>query len=248
MTHTNHRLGDRKSLQGDYVLFAMTEPALTSEQRNKLKGGFKKALEICNQYNPVLISTDLKDTRERDGIDSTTPGRILLPDGVRFRARWIKYWKGGEYTGIVDTREEILAIEQPQRWCSVVYDNKDSLEKALNGLKEADLGLSVVVSGIFEDVFEICAKIGVGPHTVNMSAGIWGRTDLLPGRKILEITKMCGHGYISRYLVEHLIDQVRRGHASAEEAGVEMSKQCICNFFNPVRAANLIREYIGSSE
>ncbi len=246
MTHTNHRLGDKKSLQGDFVLFAMIELSLTSEQKNKLKPGFKKALEICNKYDPVLVSTDLKDTRNRDGIDSTTPGRILLPDGVRFRSRWIKYWKGGTYTGIVDTREEILAIEKPERWCSVVYSNKESMEKALIGLKEADLGLSVIVSGIFEDVFEACAKIGVGPHTVNMSAGIWGRTDLLPERKILEITTMCGHGYISRYLVVHLIDQVRKGIMSAEEAGVEMAKQCICNFFNPVRAANLIREYLGS--
>jgi hypothetical protein len=47
---------------------------------------------------------------------------------VRFRARWIKYWKRGEYTGIVDSRGKIIAIEQPQRWCSVVYDNRDSLE------------------------------------------------------------------------------------------------------------------------
>jgi len=118
----------------------------------------------------------------------------------------------------------------------------------LADLKAADLGHSVVVSGIFDDVFEACKKIGTGPHTVNMSAGIWGRTDLLPDRKTLEIATMCGHGYVSRHLIKHLTDSVKNNKMTLEDAAIEMSKQCVCNFFNPVRAANLIEKYIASEE
>jgi len=248
MTHTNHRLGNKKSLEEDYVLFTMIESTLTSEQRNRLKPGTKKAIEICCQYDPVLVSTDLQDTRERDGIDSTTPGRILLPDGVRFRARWMKYWKGGKHTGMVNNKEDILAIEKPQRYCYAIYDNKDSMVRALADLRKADLGLSVIISGTFSEVFGACAKVGLKPHTVNMSAGIWGKVDLLPERRILEITTMCGHSFVSRYLVEHLIKRVRKKEMSVEDAAVEMAKQCVCNIFNPIRAAHLIQEYLNTTE
>jgi hypothetical protein len=249
MTHTNHRLGDRKSLEGDYVLFTKIENSLIPEQKDKLKPGFKRALEICEKYDPVLISTELKEPRERGDVDlHRRPDQVLPPDGVRFRAKWIKGWKGEEFHSIVKSRADILTIENPQKYCSVVYDNKESLLKALTDLKEADLGHSVVVSGIFEDVFEACGKIGTGPHTVNMSAGIGGKTALLPERKTLEITTMCGHGYVSRYLVEHLINLVKKRKMTIEDAAVELSKQCICNFFNPVRAANLIEKYIASEE
>ncbi len=248
MTHTNHRLGDRKSLERDYVLFTLIEKTFTTEQKSKLKPGFKRALEICEKYDPVLISTEFVDLRKHGNIDLLKTAQPFLPENVRFRARWIKGLKDVNFHSIVKSREDVLAVENPQKYCSVVYDNKESLIKALTDLKEADLGQSVVVSGIFEDVFEACEKIGIGPHTVNMSAGIWGRTDLLPKRKTLEISTMCGHGYVSRYLIENLINRVKKREMTLEEAAVEMSKQCICNFFNPIRAANLIEEYLESEE
>ena len=246
MTHSNHRLGERESLEQDYILFTMLDKSFTPEQKNKLKPGFKKAIQICDKYDPVLISTDILDPGARNDVDLQDPNQIPLPAAIRFRARWIKGWKGGKYYGMVDSRHDILSIENPQRYCSVVYDNKESMMRALSDLKDADLGHSVIVSGIFEVVFEACNKIGMQPHTVNMSAGIWGRTDLLPKQKILEITTMCGHGFISRYLIEHLINRVKKGKMTPEEAAIEMSKQCVCNFSNPVRTANLIEEYLAS--
>jgi len=249
MTHTNHRMGDRKSLEGDYVLFTKLENSLSAEQKNKLRPGFKRALEICEKYDPVLISTELKEPRERRDIEFCSRTDKTLPSGgVRFRARWIKGFKDEEFHSMLKSRKDILSIEDPQKYCSVVFDSKASLLGALTELKEADLGHSVVVSGIFDDVFDVCSAIGTGPHTVNMSAGIWGRTDLLPERKILEITTMCGHGYVSRYLVKHLIERVKHGEIALADAAVELSKQCICNFFNPIRAAQLIEKYIAGEK
>lgn len=221
MTHTNHRRGDRGSLEQDYVLFTLIAGDLTPEQRNALKPGFKRALEICAKYRPVCLSTDLSD-------DKT----------IRERLRYIKGWEAG------DSVDQILALENPKRYCGVVFDNKQDLEGALREIKEAEINHTVVVSGIFDEVFDVCKKIGVGPHTVNMSMGTLGRTDLLPESKILELTTMCGHAFVSRYLAKHLIEKVRRGETTPEEAAVELGKQCICNYFNPVRGAKLIREYL----
>ena len=248
MTHTSHRLGERRSLEQDFVLFTMLDKSFTSEQKKKLRSGFKKAIHICDKHDPVLLSTDVMTPQDRNELNSGKPGHVLLPAAVRYRARWIKGWKGGTFTAMVGSREEILALENPVRYCSVVFDNKEALMHALAEIKEADLGHSVIVSGIFDLVFEACERMGTKPHTVNMSAGIWGRTDLLPKKKILEITTMCGHAFVSRYLVEHLINRVKKGQMTSEEAAVEMSKQCICNYFNPVRTANLIDEYIASDK
>jgi hypothetical protein len=222
MTHTNHRRGDRGSLEEDYVLFTRIASEFTPAQKELLKPGFKTALEICARYDPVCLSTDLSD-------DKT----------IRERLRYIRGWEEG------NSVEEILALENPKRYCSAVFDNRESMERALTEIKEADMGHSVIVSAIFDDVFDVCANLGVGPHTANMSMGTLGRTDLLPEPEVLEITTMCGHAFVSRYLVEHLIDKVRNGKLTPEEVGVELSKQCICGYANPVRAANIISEYVG---
>jgi hypothetical protein len=249
MTHTNHRLGSSKSLEEDYIIFTTIEQTLTPEQRNKVKPGTKIVIEACGRHNPVLLSTDLKDARDRKDDGSASPIGVLLPDGLRSRARWMKYWNGERsHTDMVKKMEDILAIENPQRQCYAVFDNKESFQRALSDIKKANPGVSVIVSGNFNDVFEACARAGLEPHTVNMSAGIWGRTDLLPDRRILEITTMCGHGYVSRHLVEHLINRIRRGKFSLEDAAVEMAKQCVCNVFNPVRAVHLMKEYLDDRE
>jgi len=111
---------------------------------------------------------------------------------------------------------------------------------------DADLGFSIVVSGVFENTFGICEKVGTGPHTANMSMETLGRTELLPEDRILEVMTMCGHSLIGEALIRHLIDQVRKGKTTAEKAGLELGKQCVCNFFNPVRAAKIIEEYVNT--
>jgi hypothetical protein len=100
-----------------------------------------------------------------------------------------------------------------------------------------------VVSGDFDTVSDVCSKTGTGPHTMNMSLETIGRTELLPDDRILEIATMCGHSLVGEHLIRYLIDRVRKGRMTAQEAGLELGKQCICNFFNPVRAEKLIKEY-----
>jgi hypothetical protein len=53
---------------------------------------------------------------------------------------------------------------------------------------------------------------------------------------------MCGHAFISRHLARYLIDRVKQGSLSPEDAAVELGKQCTCNIFNVIRGADLIRK------
>ncbi len=105
----------------------------------------------------------------------------------------------------------------------------------------ADLGISIVISGLFEDVFEVCRECGLVPHSVNMSLGTWGRTELLPEGEEFEMVTMCGHGVASRALVGHIAKRVGRGELGPEEAAVELARPCVCNIVNPTRAAALLR-------
>jgi hypothetical protein len=123
-----------------------------------------------------------------------------------------------------------------------VFRTREQVIDVLKDLKEEDLGLSVTVSGLIHNVQECCNQVGLKPHTIVKSLGIWGKTDLLPDSKIQEIATMCGHGLVSFSLIKELADQVKRGQLSTKKAGEMLAKPCICGVFNPERAAELIEE------
>jgi len=220
MTHSNHRRGTRESLMGDWVVFTTDARPLEPEKHRKM-------MDILSRHNPVGLAT------RRMEKDKTT------------RIRYVKGWDKRKDSGIFksSTLDEIKA-ERGIKWGSAIYTNYEDVKEVLKELKEADLGISVVFSGLFDKVHEACREAGTGPHTVNMSAETFGRLELLPEPKILEITTMCGHHMISPFLVKHLAKAVKMGRMTSEEASVEMAKQCTCNFFNVVRGAKLLQEYI----
>ena len=121
-----------------------------------------------------------------------------------------------------------------------VFSNTDDLVAMMKDLKEADLGMSVVVSGLVDVVDECCRKAGIQRHTVEFSLGIWGKTELLPPDDVLEVTTMCGHAMISPRLVQSVVEDVRGGMMTAEAAGKALAPQCTCGIFNPVRAGQLV--------
>ena len=141
------------------------------------------------------------------------------------------------------SHEEIIGGITEKSIIHAVYTDKETVMKVLEELKGADFGISIVVTGIFEEIFNLCKRVSIkGPFTVNMSLGIMGRTELLPDEKILEITTMCGHGMVSHRLTEEQIEKVRRGEITAEQAAREFARQCVCGIFNQARAAELIRK------
>jgi len=223
MTHTHHRRGSRESLSTDYVLLAMIDPAVEEQQkyRGALAPRVKKLLSILGRHDPVSLA-------------ARTPQN---------RLRYMKGWEPSMDSGIhqSSTVNDIVTCEDIEGIGHAVYTSKQSVEKALQEIREADLGISIVVSGVFEEVFDICRRTGLTPHTVNMSLETWGKTDLLPKGSVLELCTMCGHAMISARLAETMISQVIRGIKTPEAAAVELGKQCTCNIFNTARGAEIIK-------
>lgn len=131
-----------------------------------------------------------------------------------------------------------------------VFDEKEKVIEALRALKEADLGISVVISGLTEEVKDIMRRAGVGecPHTSNLALGFMGRTEKVAPDDVRLITTMCGHHMISRRIVEHLIGMVKGGRITPMEAAIRLSRQCTCGAFNTVRAAKIIEELAKKQE
>jgi hypothetical protein len=129
---------------------------------------------------------------------------------------------------------------------SAVLHSDEELRAYLQGAKEARAGKSaaksVVVSGVFEDVGRCLNEVGLCPHTVQFSLGVFGRTDLLPTDKVLELTTMCGHHMIPPSLVHDLAAEVARGKATPEGAARTMGGLCSCAIFNERRAAQVISD------
>lgn len=145
---------------------------------------------------------------------------------------------GNEYhQGGVD---KLLENVQDRAVIHASFKDEMGLVAMLRDLKAEDLGLSVVVSGLFDKVKECCRKVGLEQHTINQSLGRWGRTDRLPPDDILELNTMCGHGMVTVKLIERTVNQVKKGALSPEEAAEELFKPCMCGIFNPYRAARIL--------
>jgi len=122
----------------------------------------------------------------------------------------------------------------------MVFTNKEDVAAFMKELRKADLGISVVISGLFEEIFSCCKDSGIKPHTANYSLGIFGNTDRLPSPEILEVTTMCGHSLVPAGLVSKLARDVRTGKISPEGAAEKLARNCVCGIFNPNRAARLL--------
>ncbi len=123
-----------------------------------------------------------------------------------------------------------------------VFTKRETMKACLKGLKARDLGFSVTVSGLYEEVKKVCAEIDLTPHTVQYSLGISGKTEKLPKGDLLDISTMCGHAMVSPNLIVHLIGKIDKGKMTPAEAALELSRQCECGIFNPHRAERLLKQ------
>jgi len=138
--------------------------------------------------------------------------------------------------------EEIIAKVTSTSIVHGVFTDRDTVSKVMASLKQANLGMSVVVSGPFSSVDEACKKAGLIPHSVDYSAGIWGKTEKMAHQELLECTTMCGHAMISANLVENVVTRIKAGVISPKAGSIEIGKVCCCGIFNPVRAEKVLRK------
>lgn len=216
MSHTLHRVGTVENLKHDFVFLCMPSKDINHENSApKLKRFF----ELCEKNNCVTIGDC------RGGNEWYQMNKYDLSDNLEGRQHMIDH---------VEDRAVITAT----------FKDESDVINLLTDLKQEDLGMSIVVSGLVDRVKECSHKAGLKPHTVEHSLGRIGKTELLPPNEILEIATMCGHSMVSVNFIQEMIEKCRKGKCTAEEAAAELFKPCMCGIFNTDRAARLIRKMI----
>lgn len=123
-----------------------------------------------------------------------------------------------------------------------IFTKKEQVVEFLKQIKEKDLGMSVIITGVLSEVIPACKEAGVTPHSINYSLGVWGKKDNLPDETTLAITTMCGHHMIPPKFVDHVIRQVKKDKLTPEEGAKKLAEFCYCGIFNHIRCANIIRD------
>ena len=138
--------------------------------------------------------------------------------------------------------EEIKARVTDKSRLRGVFTKREQVVKFLEIMKKKDVGLSIVIAGLLDEVLPACEEAGVTPHTVNYSLGVWGKKELLALEEVRAITTMCGHHQIAPKLVDKKVQDVRKGRKTPEQAAKELALYCPCGIFNQVRCASLLEE------
>jgi len=125
---------------------------------------------------------------------------------------------------------------------AAVFDNLEAAEACTKAVREADLGLSINISTSIAGAQECCKAAGICRHSAGYSLGFEGKTEYLPNSDVLKIATMCGHGMISTSLAKKMIDWVKEGRRTPEEASAVLARFCSCGVFNPSRSRRLLDE------
>jgi hypothetical protein len=135
---------------------------------------------------------------------------------------------------------ELISQQGDGAGAAAVFTDLDILKQVVGELIQADLGLSINISGLLEGVQECCHANGIERHSVEQSLGFWGARDLLPEREILAFNSLCGHGMVSFAFIRKLIEYVKMRRLTPRQASVAMAKCCECGVFNTTRAEMLL--------
>ncbi len=129
--------------------------------------------------------------------------------------------------------------------CQVVFKDKESLISCMKELKQIDQGISIVVSGLFDEVLDCCDKAGLKPPLIEFALGVHGNIKKLWPPEILDFVTMCGHGLVSGRLVKRMVADIKKNKTTVEKAAIELARPCLCGIFNPYRAGKLLQKMIG---
>ena len=132
---------------------------------------------------------------------------------------------------------------------TAVYTDPKKVESLIKDLKGDWLArnkakgypISIVLSGLFDDVHECCRKTGLTEHTYLHSLGFFGHVEDLPSEEELSLITMCGHGLISVSRVRHLVKSIRHGELTPKQAADDVAKPCVCGIVNRERAEEILR-------
>jgi hypothetical protein len=219
MTNTLHRFGSAESFQDDYVVFAIASKG-KNEQGALPK--LRRFLEMAIPFKPVNLGDAIHGGALR-------PCRQMNP---------ASHWNR-DLTP--DFRAVIDGLDAPTT-VAAVFDSRVAAEDFVKAIREAELGLSINVSTSIDGAEQCCFAAGIPRHSVGYSLGFEGKTDKLPNSKVMLLSTMCGHGMVSHSLAKKMIDWVKEGRRTPEQAASYMTRFCSCGVFNPTRAKRILEE------
>ena len=225
MTNTLHRYGDASSFHDDFVIFAM---ACKGKNDKDSLPKLRRFLEIALEYKPVNLGA------ARNG-GALRPSRDLTP---------IAHWKRNNAPDFEAVVRGLDAITT----CAAVFDKRVAAEDFFERIKKEDLGLSVNISSSVDGAEQCCNHACQPRHSVGYSLGFEGHTEALPSSQVMMLSTMCGHGMISHALSRKMIDWVKEGRRSPEEAASYLTRFCSCGVFNPSRARRILEGAVSDAK
>jgi hypothetical protein len=144
------------------------------------------------------------------------------------------------YSGVCPEK----VLDSIKEGCRVfsVFNSREKIKKLLERFKTADLGISIIVSGLIDKMRDIAAEVGLSPHTINLSLGVHGKAHTLPPADIRQFTTMCGHGMVAPNLVRDVVRKVRTQKINSWDGSLMLAKPCSCGIYNPYRSQELLNE------
>ncbi|MFB3817914.1 MAG: hypothetical protein ACE147_09645 [Candidatus Methylomirabilales bacterium] len=176
--------------------------------------------------------------REGCGPKLRTILRILLEEGkpVNFGSSHA----GKSHEAGLDAEEYARTLDKAYG-VAACFSDKRSIRSLLAKLKEADTGISIVISGLIDETVAVAREVGLRPHTAFLSLGIHGKRSALPEDRVLEITTMCGHHQVGARLVRTVRARVRAGKMTPTQGAHLLAQPCPCGIFNTERCAAILQ-------
>ena len=219
MTNTLHRYGDANSFRDDFVVFAI---CCRGKNEQDALPKLKRFLEMAIPFHPVNLG------------DARHGGALRPSDDLNPGVHW-KRDHQPDLQAVVDGLDHTTTV-------AAVFDNRPAAEDFLKAVREADLGISVNISTSVDGADQCCHAAGFARHSVGYSLGFEGKTEKLPNKQVLTLMTMCGHGMIASSLANKMVDWVKEGRRTPEEAVTYLSRFCSCGVFNPSRAQRILED------
>lgn len=145
---------------------------------------------------------------------------------------------GSSYIAGLDPKEYAKTLDNSYGIIAT-FSKRQAVLGVLKKMKEANIGISVVVSGLIDEVTQVAYDAGLKPHTATISLGIYGKKKLLPENEVLKVVTMCGHSLVGSQLVCSVREDIKRGAITPDEGVKILAKPCTCGIFNTVRCLQL---------
>lgn len=219
MTNTLHRYGSAETFRDDYIVFAIACRGKNDQDALEKQRQF---LRLAIPFGPV----NLGDARNGG---SLRPNKHMNPT-----SHWDRDL-APDFEAVVKGLNHITTV-------AAVFDSREKAAAFVTKVREADLGLSINISTSIDGAECCCDAAGIHRHSVGYSLGFEGKTEKLPNSQVLTLMTMCGHGMIGSSLAKKMIDWVKEGRRTPEQAATYMQRFCSCGVFNPSRATRVLDE------